>query len=99
MTSSETYCKFPMSSTYYCPFISVSGYDPYGLKYYEPVNTTHKKLTIRLARPICPEEGKVMSFRIQMPISSDYSQFYMYVPDIMNTTLKTVDKLSFVYDQ
>jgi hypothetical protein len=71
-----------MTTTYYCPFISITGYDPYGIKYFETVNSTHRKLTIRLARPICPAEGNNMSFRIQMPIPTDYTKFYMYVPTI-----------------
>jgi hypothetical protein len=99
MTSNEVYCKFPMSTTYYCPFISITGYDPYGLKYFDTVNTTHKKLTIRLSRTICPAEGKNMILKIQMPIPSDYPNFYMYTPSITDKAILTVDKLGFVYDK
>ena len=88
-----------MSTTYYCPFISINGYDPYGLKYFETVNTTHKKLTIRLSRTICPVEGKNMTLRIQMPIPSDYPNFYMYTPSITDKAILTVDKLRFLYDK
>ena len=99
MNSNEVYCKFPMSSTYFCPFISINGYDPYGLRYYETVNATHRKLIFRLSRSICPAEGKKMALRIQMPISSDYQNFYMHTPAITDKAILTVDKLSFVYDQ
>lgn len=71
-----------MSTTYYCPFISINGYDPYGIKYFESINSTYKKMTIRLSRAICPAEGNKMIYRIQMPNPSDYQSFYMFVPSI-----------------
>ncbi len=40
-----------------------------------------------------------MILKIQMPIPSDYPNFYMYTPSITDKAILTVDKLGFVYDK
>lgn len=40
-----------------------------------------------------------MTLRIQMPIPSDYPNFYMYTPSITDKAILTVDKLRFLYDK
>lgn len=56
-------------------------------------------MALRLGRSICPAEGLKMSYRIQMPIPSDYNDFYMYVSSLTDKAVLTVDKLGFVFDQ